>query len=188
MKPSNLHKGPGDTPEALRARAIRHTLDRAVDDFVTDLDPQAFQTRPPWPGAEEIWGTSREPLPLPAIQAARVIAAEARHLEKEAIAHARGMGESWTNIGKALGEQFVKTAAREEMKLGLAAWRYAAHGVMPGEQIPWSPSYERDNARWRCWTCGQHIAESHPDNGPDAEAGHAVGCERLARRRRAGYR
>lgn len=188
MKASQLHKGIVDTPQSLRARAVRHVLDRAVDDFVTDLDPQAFHIRAPWPGAEECWGTSREPLPLPAIQAARVIAAEAARLEKEAIAHARGMGQSWTDIGRALGEQFVTTAGREQMKLGLAAWRYAAHGVMPGEEIPWSPSYERDTARWRCWTCGQHIAESHPDNGPDAETGHALSCQRLDARPKAGYR
>lgn len=187
-KASDLKRWTGDTPDTLRARAVDMALEKAVNNFVEDLDPAGFETRPPYPFAEQAWGQNREPMPLPAIQAARVIAAQARRLEAAAIAHARGRGESWTSIGKALGPEFVKEAGREDMKLGLAAWRYAAFKVMPSEEVPYRTSYQRDIANWRCWTCGQHVEESHPDNGPDAEKGHTAGCERLIKRRKAGYR
>lgn len=173
-----------DSPEEIRARTVRRALDQAVDAFVADLDPQAFEERPLWPGAEQAWGVSREPLPIPAIQAALVVAQQARQLEREAIAHARGRGESWTEIGKALGDEFARAAKNAGMRLGLAAWRYAVHRVAPGEEVPWRPSWEHEVARWRCWTCGQHIEEWHPDNGSDAERGHLPGCARRKDRAR----
>lgn len=178
----------GDTAEDRRRRQADTTLELLIADQVADVDPDAFEVRQPWPGAEECWGTRRYPLALPAIGAARLVAQEARNAERKAIEHARGQGKTWTEIGKALGEPFVKAAKGADMTVALAAWRYAAYRIMPGDEVPWSPSYEQDCARWRCWTCAAWVQEGHPDNGPDAEKGHQHGCARLAARRRRGWR
>lgn len=177
-----------ETAEDKRRRDASMAIDRVIAEQVADVDPDAFEERQPWPAAEECWGTKRAPLALPAITAARRVMFEAQKAEREAIEHARGQGKTWTEIGKALGEPFVKAAIRADMALSLAAWRYAAFRVLPDEEIPWRWSGGKEGARWRCWTCAQHVTEGHPDNGPDAEEGHAPGCVRLAARRRRGYR
>lgn len=174
------------TPDENRAMMVRMALSTAVDEFVTDVDPAAFEVRPPWPGAGPAWTPSKHPLPINAIQAGQVILAQAKELERRTLEHARGMGESWFAIGQALGRRFVAAAERQKMKLGLAAWRYAVFGVMPEEEEPYR-RMGQDCFRWRCWVCSEAVIESHPDHGPEAEEGHAHGCSRWAARRKAGW-
>jgi hypothetical protein len=163
--------------ERLRTSA-RFGLQRLVREQVTDIDPAAFEVRPPWPGAPEPFRAGRHPLALPALTATRRILQEAKRAETEAIAHARGQGHTWTQIGHALGEPFVKAAKRAELSLAEAAWRYATYRIMPDQDISWRASWQRDEITWRCWTCHQSIREGHPDDGPDAQQGHAPGCQR----------
>lgn len=175
-----------DSPEETRRRDASIALGGVIAKQVASVDPDAFEVRPPWPNAEECWGTRKEPLALPAITAARRVMHEAIRKEREAIEHARGRGQTWTQIGHALGEPFVKAAKQADMKLAEAAWRYACYRKMPDEEIPWSYRYSdiTDTVRWRCWTCGQWVSEGHPDNGRDAERGHLPGCARTIGRRR----
>lgn len=174
-----------DSPEDRLRRDAALGLDRVIAEQVTAVDPEAFEVRPPWPFAEDCWGKRKEPLALPAITAARRVMHEAVKAEREAIEHARGQGKTWTQIGHALGDPFVKLANRADMTLVEAAWKYACYRVMPDEEVPWSARYSdlTDTVGWRCWTCGQDIREGHPDNGRDAERGHLPGCARTKGRR-----
>lgn len=178
-----------ETPDERRRRGAHRAIVASIARWVEDVDPAAFEVRPPWPGAEAVWGTRKAPLALPALTAAREVMMQAVRVEREAIEHARGQGKAWAEIGKALGAGFVKAAEQADMPLAEAAWRYAAYRVMPDQEIPWSYGSSRlEGARWRCWTCAAWVTEGHPDNGPDAEQGHTAGCERAAKRGRQGFR
>lgn len=180
---------PVETLETRLSGQARMGVGRLIAAQVAEVDPDAFEVRQPWPMAEECWGVGTYPLPLPAVIAARRVMLEAQKAERDAIAYARGQGKSWAEIGRALGEEFVTAAKREDMTLTLAAWRYAVYRILPGEEIPDRYAFGRyEAARWQCWTCGKYIYESHPDNGPDAEQGHEPVCARLALRRRRGWR
>lgn len=175
-----------NTPEDRRRRDAHTAIDRIIATQVADVDPDAFEVRPPWPFAEEAWGRNKHPLPLPAITAARRVMHQAIRAEREALEHARGKGCTWTQIGHALGEHFVKDAKRVDMPLAEAAWRYATYRKLPDEEIGWNTRYSTlgDEFGWRCWDCGTNIREGHPDNGRDAEKGHLPGCARTKGRRR----
>jgi hypothetical protein len=175
-----------EPPEEKRQRAAHTAVERAIAEQVADTDPDAFEIRPPWPGAEPAWGNRKEPLPLPAVTAARRVMLQAMRAEREAIEHARGKGCTWTQIAHALGEHFVTLAKRADMPLTEAAWRYAAYRKLPDEEVEWSARWSgvRDTVGWRCWDCAQPVSEGHPDNGRDAERGHLPGCVRTRGRRR----
>lgn len=165
-----------------RELRLKWDLEKTVANTVAADDPDAFETRPPWPGAEPSWGQERAPLALPGLAVTRRMMLAARALEREAIAHARGQGHTWTQIGRQFGKPFETAAQRAGMSLAVATWRYAAFGKLPDEDVSWSVSTWEDEVTWRCWDCAATVRESHPDDGPDTQKGHRPGCPRIQRK------
>jgi hypothetical protein len=176
----SLFGGP-KTPREKRYDDARQDVSSAVARLVAgEYGAPGFEVRDLYPGAGESW-RGRHPLPAAHLQALRALRAAVVEEERRALDNARGAGLTWEHIGEALG--LADAAERENQTLALAAWRYAAMHVMPGEPDPdWAYSYHRyPTADWRCRTCTGAVREGHPDNGPyDAEQGHQPGCERFA--------
>lgn len=147
------------------------------------VNPDTYtEKRELYPGAGDLW-IRNYPQPQYALDAARALVAAARKQEQEALANARGRGDDWDEIGRWL--RLEKAAEEANMSLGMAAWRYAAAGVMPDEQIDYRRFYYSPNQepqfRWACYTCTGKVSESSLDNGvSDGQKGHKPGCVRLA--------
>lgn len=169
------------TPENKRYDQARQTISSAVARIVADEhDAAGFEDRDLYPGADAIW-RGRHPMPVPHLEAVRALRAAVGEEERRAIDNARGAGLSWEQIGDVLG--LAQSAKAADEPLTLAAWRYAAMLVMPGEPDPDSVwRYGRGpTADWRCRECTGTVHEGHPDNGPvGAEQGHRTGCARYA--------
>jgi hypothetical protein len=169
------------TPQEKRYDQARQAVSSAVARLVADEHGTAgFEERDLYPGAGAIW-RGRHPTPVAHLQAVRALRAAVSQGERQALDNARGAGLSWEQIGDALG--LTKAAEDADESLSLAAWRYAAMRVMPGEPDPDSAwrCGRGPTADWRCRECTGAIHEAHPDNGPvEAQQGHLPGCARYA--------
>jgi hypothetical protein len=176
------HSGSGGddaAAEAIRSdpvTAANQRIGSAIYHVVSDTaGPDAFERRDLYPGANWM-GTY--PKPLPGLAAAVVVLRAARKAHGDAIALARGTGESWAAIAEVLG--LIREAERVEMSAELAGWRYAAMGVHPDEDDR-PHQYGDTEARWRCWTCHQWVYEASPEHGlsfVERERGHGETCAR----------
>jgi len=149
---------------AYRARA---GVDRLIAEQVAASDPEAFETRPIFPGATS---TERAPRPLSAVAAAVRVADMAAGRARELAAKARGDGATWSEVADAAGLQPDPNRSRAE-----AAFEWAA-GPPPGG---WSWSWET-SVGWDCRACGRWVTDRGPYNPPpdDNESGHAADCPR----------
>lgn len=164
-------------PVTAANQRITAAIHHVVSDTAGPDAKDAYEKRDLYPGANWV-GTY--PKPLPGLAAAVVVLRAARQAHADAIALARGTGETWAAIAEVL--DLVKAAERENMSADLAGWRYAAMGVRPDEEDPPYSTYRRDwEARWRCWTCQQWVYEASPEHGlsfVERERGHADTCSR----------
>jgi hypothetical protein len=110
------------------------------------------------------------PDPLPGLRAAVLVRDCAERVITETITRARETGESWTEVGRALG---LDDGEREPYDIMTAAYERGAGRSTPRWQATFS---------FTCGTCGQRVR----DNGPysasplDCEEGHAEDCARFA--------
>lgn len=181
---SHTESDGNDAADAIRSdpvTAANQRIESAIYHVVSDTAgadaKDAFEQRDLYPGANWM-GT--HPKPLPGLAAAVVVLQAARKAHSDAIALARGTGETWAAIAEVL--DLVKAAEREDMSAELAGWRYAAMGVRPDQEDPPYSTYSRDReARWRCWTCRQWVYEASPEHGlsfVERERGHEESCAR----------
>ena len=125
-------------------------------------------TRRPWPGAASTFEYAE---PGAGIAIARAVELAARSEARQYIKYARADGQSWQQIGAALG--ITGGGVGVGASIAEAAYEYA---VGPRDTWNSDPSFA-----WTCPACGQGIHDRGPYDGPrDAERGHADGCGRLA--------
>lgn len=168
------------SPTLKRWSTMMCELKGVISRVVAADDPEAVEVRKSWPGARAVYGESTYPLALPALTAAHELIRAAASTEREAITHARGQGKTWTEIGTALGETFANAAKEHGVRLPVAAYDYAVYRILPGERLEWTVG-KPDTFSYYCWTCGERVSDSHPDNC-EVEQGHTTDCARARRR------
>jgi len=126
-----------------------------------------FSRRPIFPGNPES-ATTETPEPLPGIRAALKLRYAADRDIADCARYAREDGQTWDEIGDALGCKPDRGDWGEST--GEAAFRQLASDLGRGPSFAWTCS------------CGQTIIDTGPANGhpEDREQGHGEGCTRLA--------
>lgn len=146
----------------------------AVNRLVRDAGG-AFTEEPVWEGAAS---TVMRPDPRLATTAAIALYYQAGHRLRRAIADSRAAGTGWQEIADDLGFTTERPAIdRPEY----AAWRFAAEGVLPGQDVDYDQirRYSRDPyVSWTCNTCTKLIIERDLDDGLNAQTGHTDDCPR----------
>jgi hypothetical protein len=153
------------------ARAAREEARRAAFALARDAGGQVI-TRPAVPGAVP---AVRDVDPLSGMRAARQLELSSRAVARGYIRDAREAGNSWHDIGTALGVVPGGEPDQAGETIAEAAYTYAAG--RPDTHTPWQPR----SFPWTCRSCEQVISDRGLCNGPaDDEHGHAEGCPRLA--------
>lgn len=151
----------------------RHQIRRAVYELAKQSGDQMV-TRQSVRG-EPAFGTTQAPEPRAAIRTAKALTQEARRYCLDAIRYAREDGLTWQDIGDALGIQ-VTAVDPDDHGAGESVAGYAYEYAVPGYR-----GISPDWFTWTCPSCGENIRDYGPGSGtPDAEQGHAEGCERFA--------
>lgn len=157
-----------DTQASLTA--ARNQTRRAVHQLAIDSGAQLI-IRPMFQGSAE--PTTRDVEPLFGARAARDIELSARTSAREYIRCAREAGQSWEQIGHALG--LAPEPGPAGMTVAEAAYTYAAGSP----NTPTAMRYGR-SFRWTCRSCDQLIIDHGHIAGPaEDERGHAERCPRL---------
>lgn len=160
------------------ARIIRGDAEHAGE----SMDDR-YEVRPMYPGAKSYPSLDTRPVWRYQLQAGLSLVQAAKTEVRSALDVARGQGAPWGEIAVWLGYTGKLTDPDgDPMDPGYAAWRFAATGRGPGERVNWASYGYNDRAQvtWRCWTCTKSVRESDPENGVDAQEGHAEGCARFA--------
>ena len=126
-------------------------------------------TRPMFHDRPDLDSTVIDVEPIAGLQAATSLKHAARRLAHEYVRQAREAGNSWHDIGVALGFGHL---AESDMSVADAAYDYAAGGA-----DAWSRS-----SSWMCPACQATVIDYGPEAGnpEDQEQGHAADCPRLA--------
>jgi hypothetical protein len=149
----------------------RHQIRRAVYELAMQAGDQMV-TRQSVRG-EPAFGTEHAPEPAAEIRIAMALTAEGRRYCLYAIQRAREDSLTWHAVGEALG--FADDPGPGMTSVAERAFHYAARDLGDG------PSFT-----WCCPSCGSFISDGGPEIPlPDAERGHAAGCERFAAAMRA---
>ena len=120
--------------------------------------------------------TVRDLEPLDGARAARDIETGARYEARDYIRQAREAGQTWDQIGQALGVAPGADADQAGLTVAEAAYTYAAGNPHTDTALRYGRSF-----LWRCGSCDQAISDYGLVNGPaDDEHGHAKDCTRLA--------
>jgi hypothetical protein len=134
----------------------------------------ATVTRPMFPGDKE--PTVRDVEPLAGARAARDLQLAARGTAREYIRQAREAGQSWEQIGQALGVAPGADADQAGLTVAEAAYTYAAGSPHTDTAVRYGRSFV-----WHCPSCDQAISDCGLIAGPaDDELGHTGDCPRLA--------
>jgi hypothetical protein len=132
-----------------------------------------FISRPAFQGSDI---TVRDLDPLTGARTARDIELGARGAARDYIRAAREAGQSWDQIGQALGVAPNADADQAGLTVAEAAYTYAAGSPHTDTAVRYGRSFV-----WRCRSCDQAISDRGLIAGPaDDEPGHADGCLRLA--------
>lgn len=144
---------------------------RAVISLARDRGAE-FVTRDAYRGSDM---TVRDLDPLTGARAARDVELGARRAAREYLRQAREAGQTWDQIGQALGVAPGADADQAGLTVAEAAYTYAAG--RPDTEAPWRPR----SFLWTCRSCDQAISDRGLIAGPaDDELGHAGNCPRLA--------
>ena len=155
-----------------RAYAVRSEARRAAFLIARAAGAQQF-SRPLYPGAET---DTVDVEPLPGARAARDLEYAARATARDYIRQAREAGQSWQQIGRALGLTPNGDADQVGATVAEAAYTYAAGSPYSDTAVRYGRSFT-----WRCTSCDQAIGDRGLIAGPaEDEHGHAEGCIRLA--------
>jgi hypothetical protein len=160
------------TERETRLAAIRDHARRAVTGLARDLGAE-FVTREAYQGSDR---TVRDLEPLTGARAARDIELRARHAARDYIRQAREAGQTWDQIGRALGVAPSADADQAGLTVAEAAYTYAAGNPHTDTAIRYGRSFT-----WWCRSCDQAISDRGLIAGPaDDEAGHTGDCPRQA--------
>jgi len=163
-------QNPADRDTAISA--ARTAARRAAINLARDAGAPVI-TRPLYPGADT---TVRDIEPLAGMRAAREIELGARHTARGYIRTAREAGQSWHEIGVALGLAPDADADQAGQTVGEAAYTYAAGRPDTETALRYGRSFA-----WTCPSCDRAISDHGLFNGPaDDERGHTDRCPRLA--------
>jgi hypothetical protein len=114
-------------------------------------------------------GVADEPDPLEALAVLHQLRGAVAQAERVAARRAREDGQSWAQIGEALGR-------RDDPGTGLSVAEQAWRHVMPGYR-----GISPDWFTWTCPSCGEHVRDYGPELPPDeAEKGHVRICPQFA--------
>jgi hypothetical protein len=146
----------------------REQIRRAVHLMLKDGPDAGLVKRPVIASEPDGPLTTVEPRPLPAIKALMDLRGATSGLIHEQARYARGDGESWLTIGRAL---YAAVGGFEPAVLQDRAFSYVASDLGDG------PSFA-----FTCGECHGRVADRGPEAGSphDAEQGHLPGCARFA--------
>jgi hypothetical protein len=141
---------------------------RAVFDWLRETDPGACGQHFRHPNT---WETAAEGAPLASTRAASELGRAMQRLVIEHALRARGAGESWDDVARAL-------AVESDGRPDAAAAYLTTLGVRTDDPW-WSPAR---GVAWTCEVCEQVVRDYGPDMGSpeDREDGHAHSCSRHA--------
>ena len=162
---------PGNTQR--RMAAARETARREASRLARGSGA-ATVIRPMFRGENE--PTVRDVEPTAGARAARDLELAARRTAREYLRQAREAGQSWEQIGQALGVAPGADADQAGLTVAEAAYTYAAGNPCTDTAIRYGRSF-----LWHCRSCDQAISDRGQVAGPaDDEQGHADQCSRLA--------
>ena len=162
--------GPSEREE--RLAAIRDHARRAVAGLARDCGAEST-TREASRGSGR---TVRDLEPLDGARAARDIELAAKGTARDYIRQAREAGQTWDQIGQALGLAPGADAGQAGLTVAEAAYSYAAGSPHTDTAIRYGRSF-----LWRCRSCDQPIFDRGLIAGPaDTEPGHTRTCPRQA--------
>jgi hypothetical protein len=163
-------------PQSANDSDERRRASAAARGAITDLARgrgAEFISRPAFQGPGI---TVRELDPLTGARTARDIELGARGAARDYIRAAREAGQSWDQIGRALGVAPNADADQAGLTVAEAAYTYAAGSPHTDTAVRYGRSFV-----WRCRSCDQAISDRGLIAGPaDDEPGHGDGCLRLA--------